>query len=68
MRQTIGPLETDRLIAALSDPGILEIIRQHGDMDRPAGVVKELLKQPALYRYSGMALRCGIKMLTVNPG
>jgi digeranylgeranylglycerophospholipid reductase len=64
MRQTLGPVETDRLVRALSDPEILEIIRQYGDMDRPARVVKELLKKPALYRQSGMLVRCGIRMLT----
>ncbi len=64
MRQTLGPVETDRLVSALSDPAILEVIRQYGDMDRPARVVKELLKKPALYRQSGMLLRCGIRMLT----
>jgi flavin-dependent dehydrogenase len=64
MRQTFGPEETDRLISALSDPEMLDIIRQYGDMDRPARVVKELLKKPALYRQSGMLVRCGIRMLT----
>jgi digeranylgeranylglycerophospholipid reductase len=64
MRQTLGPAETDRLVRALSDPEILDVIRQYGDMDRPARVVKELLKKPALYRQSGMLLRCGIRMLT----
>jgi len=64
MRQTLGPVETDRLVRALSDPEILDIIRQYGDMDRPARVVKELLKKPALYRQSGVLLRCAIRMLT----
>ncbi len=64
MRQTFGPAETDRLVSALSDPEMLDIIRQYGDMDRPARVVKELLKKPALYRQSGMLVRCGIRMLT----
>lgn len=64
MRQTLGPEETDRLVMALSDPGIIDTIRQYGDMDRPARVVKELLKKPVLYRQSGMLLRCWIKMLT----
>ncbi|MEI7432697.1 MAG: NAD(P)/FAD-dependent oxidoreductase [Methanomicrobiales archaeon] len=68
MRQTLGPVETDRLVRALSDPEILEIIRQYGDMDRPARVVKELLKKPALYRQSGMLLGCMIRMLTGNNG
>ena len=64
MRQTLGPVETGRLVRALSDPGTLEVIRQYGDMDRPARVVKELLKRPALYRLSGMFLSCGIRTLT----
>ncbi len=64
LRQTFGPVETDRLVRALSDPEILDIIRKYGDMDRPARVVKELLKKPSLYRQSGMLLHCGIRMLT----
>jgi digeranylgeranylglycerophospholipid reductase len=64
LRQTIGPEETDRLVKALSDPGVLEVIRQNGDMDRPAKVVKELLKKPALYLHSGLLLRCCLRMLT----
>lgn len=64
MRQTFGPVETDRLVNALSDPEMIDIIRKYGDMDRPARVVKELLKKPALYRQSGMLVRCGIRMLS----
>jgi geranylgeranyl reductase family protein len=64
LRQTLGLVETDRLVRALSDPEILDTIRQYGDMDRPARVMKELLKKPALYWQSGMLLRCGIRMLT----
>jgi geranylgeranyl reductase family protein len=64
MRQAFGPVETDRLLRALSDPEILDVITRYGDMDRPSVVVKELLKKPALYRYSGMFLRCGLRMLT----
>jgi digeranylgeranylglycerophospholipid reductase len=64
MRQSLGPVETERIIKALSDPEILDVIRQYGDMDRPSIVVKELLKKPALYRHSGILFRFGIKMLT----
>ena len=64
MRQTLGPVETDRLVRALSDPEILDSIRQYGDMDRPARLVKELFKKPALYRQTGMLIRCGIRMFT----
>ena len=64
LRQALGPVETDRLVKALSDPDILDSIREHGDMDRPSRVVKELMKKPSLYRYSGMLLRCGIRMFT----
>jgi digeranylgeranylglycerophospholipid reductase len=64
LRQSIGPVETDRLVKALSDPEILDVIREYGDMDRPSVVVKELMKKPALYRHSGILLRFGIKMLT----
>jgi hypothetical protein len=64
LRQSLGPIETDRLVKAMSDPEILEIIRQYGDMDRPSKVMKELMKKPVLYRHSGILLRFGIKILT----
>jgi digeranylgeranylglycerophospholipid reductase len=64
VRQTLGPVETDRLIRALRDPDVLEIIRKYGDMDRPARVIKELLKKPALYRQTDILLRSGIRLLT----
>jgi digeranylgeranylglycerophospholipid reductase len=63
-RQGLGPSETDRLIRALSDPEIIAIIREHGDMDRPAKVVVELLKKPALYSLSLMMIRCGYRMIS----
>ena len=63
MRQTLGLVETDRLIRALSEPEILDIIRQYGDMDRPSRIVKELLKKPGFYRQSDILLRCVIRML-----
>lgn len=64
VRQALGPVETDRLVTALSDPELLAIIREHGDMDRPARVVRELLKKPALYRQSDIMFRCGIRLIT----
>ncbi len=64
LRQALGPVETERIVKALSDPEILDVIRQYGDMDRPSIVMKELMKKPALYRHSGILLRFGIKMLT----
>ena len=60
MRQRIGPAEMDRLVKALSDPAIVATICEYGDMDRPGRLIKELMKKPALYRLSPMAIRCGL--------
>lgn len=58
LRQRFGPAEIDSLVRTLSDPEMVEIIREYGDMDRPARMIKELIKKPALYRLSPMIIRC----------
>jgi geranylgeranyl reductase family protein len=61
MRQEMSPATTDGLIRALNDPAIRDTIIQHGDMDRPAALVRLLIKKPALLRYLSPLLVSGIR-------
>ena len=63
LRQQFGPAETDKMVKILSDPEMVKTIREHGDMDRPARVIKELMKKPALYRLSPIIVRCGLGLI-----
>jgi len=42
--------ELDRIIAVLDDPEILEVIVDHGDIDYPSLLIKELATRPRLWR------------------
>jgi geranylgeranyl reductase family protein len=61
MRQEMSPETIDGLIRALNDPAIRDTIIQHGDMDRPASLVRLLIKKPALLRYLSPLLASGIR-------
>ena len=61
MRQEMSPETIEGLIRALNDPAIRDTIIQHGDMDRPAALVRLLIKKPALLRYLSPLLVSGIR-------
>jgi geranylgeranyl reductase family protein len=61
LRQKMTQEEIDRLIRALNDPAILSTIVQHGDMDRPEKLVRELMFKPAIIRCLGPLLSSGIR-------
>jgi flavin-dependent dehydrogenase len=61
LRQKMTQEEIDRLIRALTDPAILSTIVQHGDMDRPEKLVRELMFKPAIIRCLGPLLSSGIR-------
>ena len=63
MRQKMSADNTDAFIRALSSPGIIRIIEEHGDMDRPGMLVKKLLTRPALIRVLGPLLKMGFSSL-----
>jgi len=56
LRRTLSGDDVARLIRVLNDPGILELIVKHGDMDRPAGLARILLKKPAIVAALGIQL------------
>jgi digeranylgeranylglycerophospholipid reductase len=63
MRQHISGQDTDDLIRALDDPGIIRTIEKYGDMDRPSAVVKKLLLKPGALRLLSPLLKTGIRSL-----
>jgi digeranylgeranylglycerophospholipid reductase len=63
LRQRFGPPEMDTMVKTLSDPGLVATMCEYGDMDRPGRVIKELLKKPAFYRVSPLAIRCCLGLM-----
>ena len=48
MRQKMHEEDLDRIVQALKEPTILAAIVEHGDMDRPGKLIKNLLLNPAM--------------------
>ncbi|NYT06971.1 MAG: NAD(P)/FAD-dependent oxidoreductase [Methanomicrobiales archaeon] len=63
LRQQLSPVDIDRLVRLLNDPGIIDDIRQFGDMDRPAAVIRHLLKNPKLFPVLGILLKGGVRQI-----
>jgi flavin-dependent dehydrogenase len=61
MRQEMSHATIDGLIRALNDPAIHAAIVQHGDMDRPASLVRVLIKRPSLLRWLSPLLVSGVR-------
>jgi geranylgeranyl reductase family protein len=61
MRQHLSPETIDRLILAMSDPGIVDEIVKYGDMDRPGKVAGILIRNPNLIRFLSPLLLSGIR-------
>jgi len=61
LRQRMTPEDIDALVRALDDPGVLQLIREYGDMDRPSALVKRLCMRPAVFRLLGIILRSGVR-------
>jgi digeranylgeranylglycerophospholipid reductase len=61
MRQNVSVETIDRMILAMDDPGILDEIVQHGDMDRPGNVAGILMKKTALLRFLSPLMVSGIR-------
>jgi digeranylgeranylglycerophospholipid reductase len=61
IRQRMTPEDIDALCRALDDPGVLQVIREYGDMDRPSALVKRLCMKPAVFRLLGIILRSGVR-------
>jgi digeranylgeranylglycerophospholipid reductase len=63
MRERLSPDDVDELVRALDDPGLIRIIEEYGDMDRPSDLVKRLLLNPATLRLLGPLARTSFKAL-----
>jgi geranylgeranyl reductase family protein len=63
MRERLSPDDMDELVRALDDPDLIRTIEEYGDMDRPSGLVKRLLFNPATLRLLGPLARTGFKAL-----
>jgi len=62
-RQCLTPDDIDTLFREMNNPSVIESITVHGDMDRPGRLVRELLKEPALFRCMGIFARAGLRSL-----
>jgi digeranylgeranylglycerophospholipid reductase len=63
LRQRLSVQDTNDLIRALDDPGIISTIGEYGDMDRPSGIVKKLLLKPGMLRLLAPLARTGLRNL-----
>ena len=63
MRQNLSGETIDRMILAMDNPGIIDEIVQHGDMDRPGKIAGILMKNPSLLRFFSPLLMSGIRSL-----
>ena len=61
MRQKMKTEELDRIVRALKEPSILAAIVEHGDMDRPGRLIKNLLLNPAMIPVLKPLLMSGIR-------
>jgi digeranylgeranylglycerophospholipid reductase len=53
IRQRISPLEMERLVTAMSDSSVRDLIVRQGDMDRPGNLLKSLVLHPRMRRAAG---------------
>jgi flavin-dependent dehydrogenase len=60
-RRSLSSAEVDAIISALRDPDIVREIVEHGDMDRPASLVRRLGMNPRVIRAAGILLRGGLR-------
>ncbi len=63
LRQQLSPGDIDRLVRTLNDPGIIQDIRQFGDMDRPGAVIRHLIRNPKIYPVLGILLKRGVRQI-----
>ncbi len=61
IRQRIHEEDLDRVIQALKDPSILSAIVEHGDMDRPGTLIKNLFLNPSMIHVLKPLIMSGIR-------
>ncbi|NLX48296.1 MAG: NAD(P)/FAD-dependent oxidoreductase [Methanospirillum sp.] len=67
-RRRVTPGEVDRLLRAFGDPRVIRSIVEHGDMDRPSGLLARLVRMPALWTVIPIILRLGIGEILAGDG
>lgn len=60
-RRGLSSGEVDTILSSLRDPDIVREIVEHGDMDRPAALVRRLGMNPRVIRAAGILLRGGLR-------
>ncbi|WP_300236857.1 NAD(P)/FAD-dependent oxidoreductase [Methanoculleus sp.] len=63
MRQRMTPEEIDRLCRTLNSPEIIRTIVEHGDIDRPATLLRKLLVKPAVARAMGILFASEVRRI-----
>jgi digeranylgeranylglycerophospholipid reductase len=57
LRQQITPVEMDRLVQILNDPGVIRDIMEYADMDRPGAIFRRILQNPKVYPVLGILFK-----------
>lgn len=60
-RRGLSPADVDAILSALRDPDIVREIVEHGDMDRPAALVRHLGMNPRVIKAAGILLCGGLR-------
>jgi len=63
LRQRMTPEEIDRLCRALDSPDVIRAIVEHGDMDRPASLLRKLALKPAVVRAMGILFASEVRRI-----
>jgi len=61
IRQKLQEEELDQMVLALSEPSVLAAIIEHGDMDRPKKLIKNLMLNPAMIPLLKPLIMSGIR-------
>lgn len=67
-RRKVAPAEIDRLLRAFGNPKVIRTIVEHGDMDRPSGLLARLGRMPALWPVLPIIMRLGIAEILAQDG
>lgn len=59
-RRRVAPDEIDRLLRAFGTPRVIRAIVEHGNMDRPSGLLARLCRMPTLWPVLPIIMRLGI--------
>lgn len=66
LRRTLSNDDIAKLIRALNDPEIMDLIVKHGDIDRPANLARILLKKPKIATTLGIQFCRSVLIMMKN--